>query len=194
MIRDGRDCASSFHRRWHRQPDLTMLRWKKLVRTARAQGQALGSGRYLEVRYEDLTRAPEIWMRRICRFLELPFDPAVLQSSQPYLDGPRRASPDAAGSLRENSGRWESYFSARVAGRLERIGGRALQEFGYATSVPESDETPVKWRQRLWNAKDSGFQFFREVGQKLTGRIERPWWTILSRPLNAYRQGRENLF
>ena len=31
IIRDGRDCAASFHRRWRRQPELTIYRWKKVI-------------------------------------------------------------------------------------------------------------------------------------------------------------------
>lgn len=187
VIRDGRDCAYSFHRRWRRTPALTMTRWKRLVREARAQGSELPE-RYLEVRYEDLTGSPEAWMRRICGFLDLPFDPAVLESSQPYL----KEAGD--GRLKANSGRWRSYFTPVEAERLDRIGGRMLAECGYVTSQRDADYTPPAWRQNVWKSSDRTYQFLREVGMKLSGRIERPWWSILSRPINAYRQGKENWF
>ena len=188
VIRDGRDCACSFHRRWRRSPELTMVRWKLMVRTARAQGELLGE-RYIEVRYEDLTSAPEIWMHRVCRALEIPFEPSVLESSQPYM-----TEGDQDGGLKANAGRWTRYFNDARAERLERIGGRMLRECGYQTSWPDSDDMPPRWRRRLWSASDSVFQLLREIVLKLTGRIERPWWVILSRPLNAYRQARENRF
>ena len=38
VIRDGRDSAASFHRRWHRTPEVTIHRWKTVVREARRQG------------------------------------------------------------------------------------------------------------------------------------------------------------
>lgn len=186
VIRDGRDCASSFHRRWRRSPELTVTRWKLLLRAARIQGTALGD-RYLEVRYEDLTSAPEFWMQYICAFIDLPFEPAVLLSSRPYLDV---ATNDAG--MHSNSGKWRKYFSTRQAGRLERIAGQLLAERGYSTAYPESDETPAQWQQRAWMLADASRQQLREIRLKLQGRIARPWWSILSRPINALRQNREN--
>ena len=189
VIRDGRDCASSFHRRWHRSPGLTITRWKQLVRIARAHSELLGT-RYMEVRYEDLTSAPELWMKRICAFLGLPFEPAVLQSSQPYLAVQR----DGTAGLQPNSGGWQHYFSVRQSRRLERIAGRLLAQNGYTTTFPDADETPPAWRQFVWKVTDAIRQQLREIGRKLTGRIARPWWSILSRPINAYRQNKENLY
>jgi hypothetical protein len=193
VVRDGRDCACSLHRRWRLAPALTMVRWKQLMERARTQGRTLG-GRYLEIRYEQLTAEPALWMRRVCAFLGEPFDPAVLQSSQPYLTGMRdyrRNQP--VGHLERNSGRWREYFPLRVQERLERIGGRTLAELGYPTSHPQGDELPPRWLQRWWMLSGGARQFLHEVNAKLHGRIERPWWSILSRPVNARRQRRENV-
>jgi hypothetical protein len=126
-------------------------------------------------------------MRRICAFLELPFEAAVLQSSRPYLVG-----PPEDGGLQVNSGHWRAHFSERRAQRLEAIAGRLLAEHGYATSLLDGDMTPGIWRQRGWRAADGIRQQLHEIGLKLRGRIARPWWSILIRPLNAYRQNREN--
>lgn len=189
VIRDGRDCASSFHRRWQRSPELAITRWKQLLRIARVQGETLGA-RYMEVRYEDLTAAPDAWLRQICEFVDLPFEVAVLQSSQPYL----RADSGAAPGLRPNSGGWQQHFSAHRSQRLEQIAGRQLAELGYATTLAEGDETPPAWRQTCWRGADAVRQQLREVNLKLRGRIARPWWSILSRPINAWRQGKENQY
>ncbi len=188
VIRDGRDCARSFHRRWRRSPELTVTRWKKLVRSARAQSDMLDA-RYLEVRYEDLTADPELWMKRVCTFLDLTFESAVLQSSRPYLD----ATPESGG-IQTNSGRWQTYFSDQRVQRLEAIAGQLLAELDYETSCSDADHTPGIWRQRGWRAADAMRQQLREINLKLRGRIALPWWSILTRPLNAYRQDRENPF
>lgn len=185
VIRDGRDCARSFHRRWHRSPELTMTRWKELVRSARSQCGLLGA-RYMEVRFEDLTMKPEFWMRRVCAFVQLPFEAAVLDSSQPYLEG-----SSAAKGLQVNSGRWRTYFSTGCARRLEAIAGQLLAELEYETALPAADFTPGNWRQHGWRTADALRQQLREINLKLRGRIDRPWWSILVRPLNAYRQNRE---
>lgn len=193
VIRDGRDCASSFHRRWKRSPELTITRWKQLLRVARTQGEALGS-RYMEVRYEDLTEHPEFWMRRLCTFIDLPFEASVLQSSQPYLRTPDADRADGATGLQPNSGGWQQHFPRRRSLRLERIAGRQLTQLGYAASNREGDETPPAWRQTCWRGADAIRQQLREIDLKLRGRIARPWWSILSRPLDAWRQNKENQY
>jgi len=186
MIRDGRDCARSFHRRWRRSPELTITRWKQLVRIARTQRDSLDP-RYMEVRYEDLTTDPELWMKRVCAFLDLPFETAVLQSSQPYL-----ADAAEGNGSQANSGLWRTCFCAGRVRQLEAIAGKLLKELEYDTSSPNSDHTPGPWQQRGWRIADALRQQFREINLKLHGRIARPWWSILIRPLNAYRQNREN--
>jgi hypothetical protein len=187
VIRDGRDCAASFHRRWRRQPELTVFRWKKVVAVGRDQGRRLGPGRYLEVRYEDLTAEPEAALQRICVFLGVPFEAAVLDSAQPYLQ-----VAGANRGLLRNSGRWRSYFSQDTAERLERIAGRTLAACGYSTRHPEGDADVPAWRRRYWSVTEILRQYGREIFRKLTGELERPWHAILVKPLNALRQRQHN--
>jgi hypothetical protein len=195
VIRDGRDSAASFNRRWYRTPYLTLFRWKKVVAAGHAQGEKLGPDRYMELRYEDLTTDPEAWFRKICSFLAISYDEAVLVSAQPYLKGTAQRKEDAElGRLKPNSGNWKRYFSARQQRRLDRIAGRTLALFGYETACPSSDYDPPGWKRRLWTMKDYLVQYAREIGLKLTGKIERPWRVILSRPFTAYRQRGENRF
>ncbi len=196
VVRDGRDCAASFNRRWHRTPELTMFRWKKVVVEGGRQGKSLGDDRYMEVRYEDLTTDPEHWLKEICGFLAVPFHEAVLLSSQPYLTAAHMQSGEARklGGLKPNSGNWKQYFSAGKIKKLERIGGATLHSFGYESNLPESDENPSALMRRVYTARDAIVQFGREIGLKLTGKIERPWHVILSRPFVAYRQRGENQY
>ncbi len=132
IIRDGRDAAQSFHRRWRYSPRHTIWRWKRAVSDGRRQGATLPPERYLEVRYESLTSAPEPEMRRICSFLGLPFDAAVLQSAMRYME----SEPDSAqaGQMVKNSGKWQSYFSAGQIRTLEMISGDLLDQLGYPVS------------------------------------------------------------
>ena len=189
VVRDGRDCAVSFHRRWKRRPELTVFRWKKVVATGSEQGQQLGTERYLEIRYEDLTAQPESSLRQISTFLGLPFNEAMLQSAQPYLQG---SSADDKPGLRYNSGKWQGYFSAAMQNRLERIAGRTLANCGYATRCPDCDDDVPAWKRRYWSAAEALAQYWREIWRKLNGDLERPWRVILIKPLNALRQRRHN--
>jgi Sulfotransferase family len=162
IIRDGRDAAQSFHRRWGFDPRHTVWRWKKTVRQGRADGVALGKDRYLEMRYEDLTDDPERHMRKVCEFLGLPYSPEVLGSSM------RHMAPDAPadGRIVPNSMKWQQYFGAGLQLDLERIAGRELEALGYpVTTAGDHDFSPQQLR--LLRAKDMLMRsvgFFRDRG------------------------------
>ncbi len=189
VVRDGRDCAVSFHRRWLRRPELTVFRWKKVVAIGREQGRQLGTERYREIRYEDLTANPESSLRGVSGFLALPFNEATLESAQPYLQS---VGTEGKRGLQANSGKWQGYFSVRLQQRLERIAGRTLASFGYATKCPECDANIPGWKRRYWSVTEALRQFGREIWRKLNGDLERPWRVILAKPVNALRQRQQN--
>jgi hypothetical protein len=148
IIRDGRDAAQSFHRRYGFCPPETIYRWKRIVAQGRIQGAALGSERYLEVRYENLTAAPGDWMARICHFLDLPFDPVVLSSSMRMADAAMASSENR---IVTNSGKWSGYFTPRQVAELESISGRQLHALGYeATTL--GDVNPSRINLLWWRA------------------------------------------
>lgn len=164
IIRDGRDAAQSFHRRWGYDPLHTITRWKRDVAAGRNQGRALGEGRYIEVRYEALTTDPEPEMRRVCAFLGLQFDESVLQSSMQYMDPANTQA--ATGRIVPNSEKWRQYFSAEKLHAIEEIAGASLSELGYPVSTP-GDKTPSRMKLRYWRLKDGlsfTVWFFREYG------------------------------
>lgn len=164
IIRDGRDAAQSFHRRWGYEPLHTITRWKRDVAAGRDQGLRLGDERYLEVRYEALTADPSQEMRRICDFLGLQFDESVLHSSMQYMDPANKQA--ATGRIVPNSEKWRQYFSAGELHAIEAIAGAALSELGYPVSI-RGDGNPSRIRLRYWKVKDGlsfTVWFFREYG------------------------------
>lgn len=191
MIRDGRDCAASFQRRWSRSPTLSIFRWKKAVTQGRIDGQAIPQ-RYLEVRYEDLTDAPQEQLQRVCDFLELDFEDVILQSSQPYLKSSWHN--DKAGTIEKNDRTWRNYFKESDVVKLESIAGLLLDQCGYPVINSEGDVNLTRIRRKLLMLKDQIRQFANEVYLKATGKIERPWHQILSKPFTAIKQNRGNNF
>lgn len=191
MIRDGRDSAASFKRRWQRTPELTIFRWKKVVQEGRRQGTSLEPTRYLEVKYEDLTANPEHWIRRVSEFIAVTFEPATLESSEPYLKKKQEGEP---GKIRSNSGRWREAFNAAQIARLEAIAGRTLDETGYSTGNPTGDHDPPAMLRDWWLMRDYVHQFTTEIFKRARGDLKRPWWVILGRPWVALRQRRMNKF
>ena len=136
MIRDGRDCAASFSRRWRYDPQVTIQRWKKTIATAKEQASKLGADRYSEVRFEALTTEPERVLREVLDSLGLDYEPAVLRSSRTAA---RMRGIDSA-KLRPNSGSHRSYFSAKQLAKLENIAGKRLHELGYEPKNPFGDK------------------------------------------------------
>jgi len=86
MIRDGRDVALSYRDKWFgpagKGGEATAAFWQKTILGARAQAVDLPVGTYLEIRFEDLLAAPEATLRRVCEFLNLPWDVAMLAYHQ----------------------------------------------------------------------------------------------------------------
>ncbi|MDQ3766392.1 MAG: sulfotransferase, partial [Actinomycetota bacterium] len=80
LVRDGRNVALSYADVAFGPKTLAKAAglWARRVRAGMEAGRALGPGRYLQMRYEDLVEAPERHARTLCGFLGLPFDPVVL--------------------------------------------------------------------------------------------------------------------
>lgn len=200
VIRDGRDCAVSLHRRWHRSPGHIIYRWKNVVRRGHKQGKKLSGDRYLEVRYEDLTRSPEEWMRRICSFIDVEFHEAVLQSSQPWKgtqfcrEAPGSDPSMPAQGLVPNSEKWRTYFTPKQLKQLERIAGQSLQELGYDTLYKCSDENPPGWKLKLWVYRDFVYEGLFLFWSVLTGKLDIPWWRFMARIHYAFKQRRTTGF
>ncbi len=133
IYRDGRDSAQSFHRRWRQAPSRTIFRWKKSIALGREQGQRLGSARYFELSYEELTADPESWMRRVCSFAGLDFHPDVLNSSMRHMDDTARQA--AQGRMVQNNNKWSAYFNSGQIDELEQIAGKMLTDLGYVARL-----------------------------------------------------------
>ena len=78
MIRDGRDVALSLEQR---DSELTTeqvaRRWRHRINRTRRVSEHVPH--YIEVRYEDLITEPEATLRRVCDFIELDWDPRILE-------------------------------------------------------------------------------------------------------------------
>lgn len=120
------------------------------VRYAEAARRAPPSVPLHTVRYERLVRAPEAEARRLCRFLALPFDAAMLrfhEAGPATLDlarepwKARAAHPiDAAAAVR-----WQREAPARFVADVEAVAARAMRHWGYRP------ETTAAHRAVAWS-------------------------------------------
>lgn len=85
MVRDGR---ATVHSIISRKVTITgfdlssykqcLQRWNNAVQTMNSQCEELGPSQCLRVYYEQLVLHPQEWMKKILKFLEIPWDDAVL--------------------------------------------------------------------------------------------------------------------
>jgi hypothetical protein len=122
MVRDPRDVIASYlKQRWSpREPEAAAAYYRAVIDSWRRIRSRLAPGRYIEVRLEDLCRAPLPELGRICALASLPFDERMLSVA---LDRP-------------NSGRWAREFDAATAGRLTAPFADVIAEYGYAAGKP----------------------------------------------------------
>ena len=174
LVRDGRDVACSFlELGWAESIEEAALHWRRRVTAGRRAGHKLPTGRYVEMRYEDLVDSPEQALRRLCDAIDLPFDEAMLDPSERAAELVRTtahpeyhrhlALPPTAG-LRD----WRRQLDGGQLDRFELLAGTTLEAFGYERvarrpSASARRDAAVHWAR--WQA--------HRVAKRITGRDER---------------------
>lgn len=154
LLRDGRDVVLSQQavRHQHPGPAPAAYVWGRRVRATRRVGEALGSHRYAELRYEDLLDDQVGELQRMCDFLGLPFDRVILEHDGQGLEkipAPRRrrhtriALPPTKG-LRD----WRTEMPERQIAEFEAVAHRGLAAAGYELHL---ERVPLAARLRAWN-------------------------------------------
>jgi hypothetical protein len=163
IIRDGRDvCLSILNWKkgeriagrfatWEEDPvSTTALWWERKVRKGREDGVALGPGLYHETLYEDLVDDPERECKRLCEFLGVPYDDAMLR----FHEGRERVEPGRSAKsawLRVTPGLrdWRTQMCTGDVERFEAAAGDLLEELGYERAFPHPPEETLAWAARI---------------------------------------------
>ena len=163
LIRDGRDvCLSMLGWSkagrdvgrlppWDEDPVTTAaLFWEWNVRLGREAGVSLGPDLYHELRYESLVADPEAECVRLCRFIGIPYDDAMLR----FHEG--RATPGLGLSAKEarlpvTAGlrRWQEQMRPGDARRFEAAAGSLLADLGYARATASLSKDELERAARL---------------------------------------------
>lgn len=106
------------------------LGWRAAVR-AGTTAFARYPDALFRLRYEDLASDPEGAVRRLCGFLDLAFDPVMLDVGWSNTTVRSGAGP-AAGIDRSAVGKWQNKLSPDVVSLCQMLNGHEMVELGYA--------------------------------------------------------------
>jgi hypothetical protein len=172
LIRDGRDVALSAldwkkgerilgrFPTWPDDPVTTAaLWWEWHVRLGRETGASLGPDLYYELQYESLVDDPHEECRKLCAFLDVPYDEAMLR----FHEGRRRSKPglgSKAAWLPVTPGlrSWRRQMPAEDVARFEAACGPLLDELGYLGGTGAASGDQVERAMRLRAAFAAGAQ------------------------------------
>lgn len=145
IIRDGRSCASSLQRRFGYKPEVSIFRWKKIIREARRQGGLIRPANYFEVHYEKLVKDPQKWLKKICLFIEEPYNRSILSHNRN-----RTFTGCTEKNIINNVSKWKTILDEDQVNRLDLMAGALLAELNYPTKHPNSDNNPSYYRFMYW--------------------------------------------
>jgi hypothetical protein len=152
IIRDGRDVSLS-HLRMNWGPETyaeSARLWRNRIRKARKMAPSIDH--YTEVRFEDLVADTEGVLRRVCEFVELDFDPVMLdyheraseRLAEKARELPRKNRPPQPAEARLEShrlaneppradrvGMWRERMTPEEVAEYEAVAGDMLVELGY---------------------------------------------------------------
>ena len=138
VIRDGRNVAlATLDAPWGPKSVPESARyWRRRVNVGRRRGSALGSGRYMEVHYEDLLADPEAELRRVCKFLGVTYDSAMLDyksasKRQATMTYERHAFRSLMLAPTKGLRDWPTQLAPADVKAFDVLAGGTLREFGY---------------------------------------------------------------
>jgi hypothetical protein len=169
IIRDGRDVCLSVlnwnkaertagrYASWEEDPiSTTALWWERKVRKAREDGAALGPGLYQEMHYEDLVEDPERECKRLCEFLGVAYDDAMIRfaegKTKTDLPNARRTPKKAWLPITSGMRNWRTEMSVKDVERFEAAAGNLLEELGYERAVPNPSSEALEQAARIREA------------------------------------------
>jgi Sulfotransferase family len=153
LIRDGRGVTLSIKDLWFGPNTIEEAAEFWVARIDQGREQARDLPHYMELRYEDLVREPERQLRRICEFVELPFDSQMLRyhelavervaaevPPEEHAPGGRVVSTEERLQIIERTAtppdptridRWKTDMAPDDRRKFEAIAGFRLRELGY---------------------------------------------------------------
>lgn len=142
LIRDGRNVARSYADVPFGPKTVAKAArlWSERVQKGCRDGRALGRGRYIEIRYEDVVEDALGEAKDICEFLGLEFDEGMMEYTErardAVLDRAVRFNPHVT-EKPTTTRSWEDEMPDDQVAIFEAVAGDCLSELGYRRRFPE---------------------------------------------------------
>ena len=170
LVRDGREVALSYADVPFGPSTVAKAAalWKARVKLGMERGRPLGTARYVELRYERLLANPQEEVEGLCSFLDLEFDPAMLDYSErarsEVLDRAKLYNPNVMRSITKTRS-WDEQMPRSQVEVFEAVAGDTLTELGYERAFP----SPSLAARMASLAGRAGLPVGRLVNQRVQG-------------------------
>lgn len=142
LVRDPRDVLTSKKKAaWSRNRSIFehIFANRVQLKIGRRQGKRLFGDKYLELAYEELIGNAETALTHICRFLNLDYNPAMLDFAGSSLElvsqDEMQWKKETLGPLMtKNIGKWKQSLAPKEVALCERACHEAFEVFGYSRS------------------------------------------------------------
>ena len=150
IVRDPRDQALSALKTWGRHPLRSAHHWLSVARSAERLGFDAAPD-VITVRYEDLTDNTGEALKRLCTFLQVPYEPDMAA-----LKGPaeREIRGRQLKSVTKQHAKYRNALSARVVKSVSEITLPYLARYGYPDEGATRHRTLTPTRLRLMSLSD----------------------------------------
>jgi len=121
---------------------LMSMLWRSTVKAAERALRDFGPERIRLQKYEDLARAPRQNLTAICEWLDLPFEPGMLEA--PMSNSSFSKYEERNGVSTESIDRWRKKLSAVEIGMIQAVCRKPMERMGY-----ERDAVATPWLRLL---------------------------------------------
>ncbi|MDC0362098.1 sulfotransferase [Halioglobus sp.] len=139
IVRDPRDYALSVRKAWGKNELRAVFRWIEGV-SCFQKATMTGSMGFIEVRYEDLVSDTETTLKRCTEFLDLDYDPAMVQLKTPVENLGDARAPKIE---RDNLGKYRKKMSRSRIKTIDDYVLELLHRYGYPCSSDRTYNKPI---------------------------------------------------
>lgn len=179
LVRDGRDIYLSTRKIEPSRKNISVaaLEWSHKVQKVSQSLAPFNSHRHMTIRYEDLVTKPQEIMETICNFLQVEFEPAMLEywkNSDQFIGSHHSKlifSPVSSNSVQK----WKRQLTKQEIGNYEYLAGNSLRKYGYEMDCgnikPPQISGRVIW-QLLYGLPTRALQiFYTALNLKIASRF-----------------------